>query len=82
MSKEYELFPYRGIGELFFGMTREEIQRLLGKPISSNKYGFPIQDRILDDYGFFYTLFNNQMSFFLNILKKKSCGSMVMCRFS
>ena len=46
MSKEYELFPYRGIGELFFGMTREEIQRLLGKPISSNKYGFPIQDRI------------------------------------
>ena len=43
MSKEYELFPYRGIGELFFGMTREEIQRLLGKPISSNKYGFPIQ---------------------------------------
>ena len=62
MSKEYELFPYRGIGELFFGMTREEIQRLLGKPISSNKYGFPIQDRILDDYGFFYTLFNNQMT--------------------
>ena len=60
MSKKYELFPNKGIGELFFGMTRDEVQQLLGNPISSTKYGFPIQDSILDDYGFFYTLFSNK----------------------
>lgn len=60
MNKEYELYPYKGIGEFVFGMSRNEVRKILGQPISSNKYGFPIEDRILDDYGFFYTMFSNQ----------------------
>ena len=76
MSKKYELFPNKGIGELFFGMTRDEVQQLLGNPISSTKYGFPIQDSILDDYGFFYTLFSNKgvleaVEFFPQFTKEK-----------
>ena len=60
MSKEYKLIPYKSLGDLVFGMSRDEVQQLLGKPISSIKYGFPIQERILEDYGFFYTLFSKQ----------------------
>ena len=60
MSKEYKLIPYKSIGDFVFGMSHDEVQQLLGKPISSIKYGFPIQDSILDDYGFFYTMFSNQ----------------------
>lgn len=60
MSREYKLQPYKGIGELFFGMTRDTVQQSLGKPVSSIKYGFPVQDSILDDYGFFYTMFSDQ----------------------
>lgn len=60
MSKEYNLFPYKGIGEFIFGMSRNDVQQMLGQPISSNKYGFPIEDRVFDDYGFFYTMFSNQ----------------------
>nr|MBP3681354.1 hypothetical protein [Clostridia bacterium] len=76
MSKKYELFPNKGIGELFFGMTRDEVQQLLGNPISSIKYGFPIQDSILDDYVFFYTMFSNKgvleaVEFFPQYTKEK-----------
>lgn len=76
MSKEYKLIPYNSIGELVFGMSRDEVQQLLGKPISSNKYGFPIQDRILDDYVFFYTMFSKQgvleaVQFFPQYTKKE-----------
>ena len=60
MSKEYKLIPYKSIGEFVFGMSHDEVQRLCGKPNSSIKYGFPIKDCILDDYGFFYTMFSNQ----------------------
>ena len=60
MVKEYKLLPYTGIGELAFGMSREEVLCMLGDPISSNKYGFPVEDRTFDDYGYFYTMFSNQ----------------------
>ena len=52
MSKKYELVPYKSIGEFVFGMNRYDIQQILGKPISSGRYGFPVEDRFFDDYGF------------------------------
>ena len=60
MSKKYELVPYKSIGEFVFGMNRYDIQQILGKPISSGRYGFPVEDRFFDDYGFFYTMFSNK----------------------
>lgn len=60
MSKKYELVPYKSIGEFVFGMNRYNIQQILGKPISSGRYGFPVEDRFFDDYGFFYTMFSNK----------------------
>lgn len=47
MSKKYELVPYKSIGEFVFGMNRYDIQQILGKPISSGRYGFPVEDRFL-----------------------------------
>ena len=60
MSKKYELVPYKSIGEFVFGMNRYDIQQILGKPISSGRYGFPVEDRFFDDYGFFNTMFSNK----------------------
>lgn len=60
MSKKYRLIPYKSVGEFVFGMNRDEIRQILGEPISSNSYGFPVEDRIFDDYGFFYTMFSNK----------------------
>ena len=60
MSKEYELFPYKGIGRLLFGMTRDEVRQIMGQPVSSVKYGFPVADGILEDHGFIYTLFSSR----------------------
>ena len=60
MSKKYELVPYKSIGEFVFGMNRYDIQQILGEPISSGRYGFPVEDRFFDDYGFFYTMFSNK----------------------
>ena len=60
MIKEFELVPYKSIGDLKFGMTADEVRELYGEPISSNKYGFPARDRLLEDHGFFYAMFSNK----------------------
>lgn len=56
MSVQFKFVPYKRLGDLVFGMKREEVKELLGEPISSQKYGYPNEDRFLDDYGFFYAM--------------------------
>lgn len=54
MSIEYQFVQYKSVGEYYFGMKRFEIKSKLGELLSSYKYGYPVEDRFLDDYGFFY----------------------------
>lgn len=37
-------------------MTRNELAKMLGEPISTNNYGYPSSDGFIDDYNFFYLL--------------------------
>lgn len=37
-------------------MTRNELTKMLGEPISTNNYGYPSSDGFIDDYNFFYLL--------------------------
>lgn len=63
MNIEYEFIPYKCVGRYYFGMLRNEIKRFLGEPFSSYMYGYPIEDRFLDDYGFFHILCNSKCRF-------------------
>ena len=60
MNIEYQFVPYKSVGEYYFGMKRFEIKSVLGEPFSSYMYGYPVEDRFLDDYGFFHTLCSNK----------------------
>ena len=63
MFIEYKLEPYKRIGEYYFGMSRDAIKEIVGNSISTTKYGYPLEDRILDDYGFLYILYDNKSLF-------------------
>lgn len=63
MSIEFKIKPYISVGKCVFGMTRDEIKTVLGEPISTTEYGFPISDGFLDDYDFFYIHSNNKGMF-------------------
>lgn len=63
MSVKFEVKPYSSVGECTFGMTRNEIKEILGEPISTTKYGFPVSDGFLDNYGFYYLLSDNKSVF-------------------
>ena len=41
-------------------MSRDAMKELMGEPISSSTYGYPVSDRFLDDYGFLYVLCDNK----------------------
>lgn len=60
MSIEYQFVPYKSVGEYYFGMKRFEIKSKLGEPLSSYKHGYSVEDRFLDDYGFFHILCSNK----------------------
>ena len=60
MAKVYELRPYEAIGDLSFGMSRSEVNTLLGECRSTCMYGFPTQDRVMDNYGDKHALFSNK----------------------
>ena len=60
MNIEYKIEPYKSVGEYSFGMTRDDIRKFMGEPISTVNYGYPISDRYLDDYGFLYILCSNK----------------------
>lgn len=51
---------YEKVGDLSFGMSRENVTNICGEIIFSCMYGFPVEDRFLDDYGEIHTLCNNQ----------------------
>lgn len=61
--KKYEFIPYKNVGLLDFGMTRIKIKNLIGSPILSSIYGYPVEDRYLDDYNFFNILYSNKEKF-------------------
>ena len=56
MSIEIKVEPYISVGKCVFGMTRNELAKMLGEPISKNNYGYPSSDGFIDDYNFFYLL--------------------------
>ena len=56
MSIEIKVEPYISVGKCVFGMTRNELAKMLGDPISTNNYGYPSSDGFIDDYNFFYLL--------------------------
>ena len=56
MSIENNVEPYISVGKCVFGMTRNELAKMLGEPISTNNYGYPSSDGFIDDYNFFYLL--------------------------
>ena len=58
MFIEYATNPYKNMGDYIFGMSRNTIKERMGEPFSTSKYGYPILDRFLDDYGFLYVLSN------------------------
>lgn len=60
MGMVFEFIPYQQVGELVFGMSRKEVKELCGVSISSCMYGYPVEDRFLDDYGYMHTLCNNR----------------------
>ncbi len=60
MIKIMKLKPYESIGNLVFGMTRNEVKNYLGECRSTYMYGYPVEDRFLDNYGDMHALFNNQ----------------------
>lgn len=56
MSIEIKVEPYISVGKCVFGMTRNELTKMLGEPISTNNYGYPSSEGFIDDYNFFYLL--------------------------
>ena len=60
MSKIFDVVPYQKVGELSFGMPRKKVQEICGQYVSSCMYGYPVQNRYLDSYGFMHTLCSNQ----------------------
>lgn len=44
-------------------MTRNELTKMLGEPISTNNYGYPSSDGFIDDYNFFYLLSDKNEAF-------------------
>ena len=56
MSIEIKVEPYISVGKCVFGMTRNELAKMLGEPISTNNYGYPSSDGFIDDHNFFYLL--------------------------
>lgn len=56
MDKILVFIPYQKLGGLDFGMSREQVWEICGEPVSSCMYGFPIENRYLDDYGSFHAL--------------------------
>ena len=55
-----KFIPYEQVGELIFGMERGKVEKICGIRISTCMYGYPIEDRYLDDYGYMHTLCNNK----------------------
>lgn len=60
MKKTFEFVPYKKIGDLIFGMPRKKAKELCGEVKSSCMYGYPIEDRFLDDFGSLHILCNNK----------------------
>lgn len=60
MSIEFKIEPYSSAGRCTFGMTRNEIKEILGEPVSTTDYGFPVSNGFLDDYGFYYIFSDNK----------------------
>ena len=48
MSIEIKVEPYISVGKCVFGMTRNELAKMLGEPISTNNYGYPSSDGFID----------------------------------
>ncbi len=59
MSKEYNFIPYKSIGEFIFGEERNKVISIAGKIESSTMYGYPVENRFLDNFGYCHTLCNS-----------------------
>lgn len=60
MSMVFDFIPYQQVGKLVFGMLRQEVKEIYGESTSSCMYGYPVEDRFLDDYDYMHTLCSNR----------------------
>lgn len=56
MSKTFVFVPYKRVGSLEFGMKRSEISEIYGECKNSSRYGYPVEDGYMDNYGYMHTL--------------------------
>ncbi len=51
-----EYKPYSHVGNLYFGINRQEVRRMYGE-YRAFKYGFPTENRYGDDFGSFHAYY-------------------------
>ena len=55
--------PYKEIGKVQFGASRETAIKIFGLPIVESKYGYPKKNKFAYDYGFFRILISENLVF-------------------
>ena len=60
MEKKLVFEPFEKVGNLVFGMTRENAVEICGEIKRSRMYGYPIEDSFLDDFGDVHILCNKK----------------------
>jgi len=61
MNKPFLFVPYKQIGDLVFGMSREQVRIICGECRFSRMYGYPIESRYLDDFGYMHGLYSSEL---------------------
>ena len=59
-GKKLVFEPFEKVGNLVFGMTRENAVEICGEIKRSRMYGYPIEDSFLDDFGDVHILCNKK----------------------
>lgn len=49
--KTYKIVPYQSVGQLIFGMERQEVRYLCGS-FKNYPTGFPVENHSVDDFGY------------------------------
>lgn len=60
MNKSFVFIPYEQIGDLVFGMTRDQVRKICGECKFSRMYGYPVENRYLDDFGYMHGLYSSE----------------------
>lgn len=61
MNKPLIFIPYKRIGDLVFGMSRDEVREICGDCRFSRMYGYPNENRYLDDFEYMHGLYSSDL---------------------